>query len=216
MTVKNDLTNLSDYWRGRILRISRKILRRHLNVHTIIIGRKKGAENSCEFLDFQFFVFLDEERDLVTGEKRTPSVHFGEDEVIVSEKYTVYEPGMGYKNITGCDEAECECVCDEAECNEAEEMVSVETHGRASECDEVDALHYEFGRVTPELRQNYLEYLNTHCQLFVCSDFPKITTLNMMEMKRDDTRFFRFYLTGKFDKGYLVYNREMKPMPSLK
>ncbi len=201
MAVKNDLINLSDYWRGRLLRISRKLLRRHRNVHTIILGRvsdecevKKEAESTCEFHNFRFFVFLDEERDRVTGEIKDPSVHFAADSVIVSEKYTVYEPGMGYENM------------------------SVERHGRASECDEcneVDALHYEYSRVTPSLRQNYLDYLNTHCQHFVCSDFPEIVTLYMMEMKRDDARFFRHYLTGKFDKGYLVYNREMKPLPSL-
>ncbi len=221
MTVKNELLNLSEYWRGRLLRISRKLLRRHTNIHTILIGRVSEvcevcevcgeAVSSCEFLNFRFFVFLDEERDRVTGELKDPSVHFPADMVIVSEKYTVYEPGMSYINIPpSLSECDDECV----------EMESVETHGRASdevdddEC-EVDALHYEYGRVTPKLRQNYLEYLNTHCQHFVCSDFPEIITLNMMEMKRDDIRFFRCYLTGKFDQGYLVYNREMKPIISL-
>ncbi len=96
--------------------------------------------------------------------------------------------------------------------------MAVGRHGRASVCDdydEADALHYEYGIVTPSLRQEYLEYLNTHCQFFVCNEFPEIVTLNMMEMKRDNVRFFRDYVTGKFDQGYLVYNREMKPMLSL-
>ncbi len=76
MTVKNDLLNLSEYWRGRLLRISRKLLRRHMNIHTIILGRVCGeAKSDCEFLNFQFFVFLDEERDRVTGEIREPSLN---------------------------------------------------------------------------------------------------------------------------------------------
>ncbi len=105
MAVKNDLINLSDYWRGRLLRISRKLLRRHMNIQTILIGRGcdvcGDAESACEFHDFRFFVFLDEERDRVTGEIRDSYVNSGEDGAVISEKYSVYEPGMGYKNITG-------------------------------------------------------------------------------------------------------------------
>ncbi len=190
MSVKNNLQNLSEYWRGRLLRISRKLLKRHRNVHTILLGRvcdvcdvRGDAESACEFHNFRFFVFLDEERDRVTREIREPSLNLGEGGVVVSEKYTVYEPGMGYKNITGS------------------LMASVERHGRVS--------------FRQNLRQEHLEYLNTHCQHFTCKDFPEIVTLNMMEMKRDDVRFFRYYLTGKFDTGYLVYNREMKPIISL-
>ncbi len=119
MAVKNDLINLSDYWRGRLLRISRKLLRRHRNIQTIILGRKSDVrgetERGCEFHNFQFFVFLDEERDVVTGEIRDHSVHFAADSVIVSEKYTVYEPGMGYENMSVERHgrvSEHECVCE--------------------------------------------------------------------------------------------------------
>ncbi len=140
---------------------------------------------------------------MVSGEKRAPSVHFGE-EVLVSEKYSVYEPGMGYKNITG---TQSECVS-EYECKCVGERECVD----GCEC---KALHYEYGNLTPKLRQDYLDYLKTHCQHFMCKDFPEIVTLNMMEMKRDSAQFFRYYFTGKFDKGYWIYNKEMKPLPSL-
>ncbi|MCP4353532.1 MAG: hypothetical protein GY795_49410, partial [Desulfobacterales bacterium] len=125
MTVKNNLQNLSEYWRGRLLRISRKLLKRHRNIHTILIGRvcdvRGETERGCEFHDFRFFVFLEEERDRVTREIIAP-LNLGEDGAVISEKYSVYEPGMGYKNITGS----------LSECDGSEEIVSVETHGRAS------------------------------------------------------------------------------------
>ncbi len=54
-------------------------------------------------------------------------------------------------------------------------MMSVETHGRAS------------------LRLDYLEYLNTHCQLFVCNDFPEIVTPNMKKLSVYFLFKFRLY-----------------------
>ncbi len=184
MNVTSDLVNLSIYWKMRLLRLTRKLLKKYPNIHSIIISRQGAGLKSAEkFTEFELFLFLNEEADSEKGISH--SLKSGHPQGS-ADSYRIYEPGMGYKR-------------------------SERSHAES----ETEALHYGFGTLSPELKQDYLNFLNTHCCFFETDGFPGITTLNSTEMKKDDSRFYGFYITGQFDNGYLICHREVKPKISL-
>ncbi len=76
-----------------------------------------------------------------------------------------------------------------------------------------------YKRVTPKLRQDYLQFLYRNLNHFKCTDendlFPSITTLNSSVMKKEAARFHHLYVTSLNNSGYLVYNRDAKPYYSI-
>ncbi len=80
---------------------------------------------------------------------------------------------------------------------------------------ETIALYYEYSVVPEKLQNDYLNLLSKHRMFFVKNDFPDVTAVNSAEMYNDDPKFYKLYITNQFEKGYLIYNSDLKPVISL-
>ncbi len=85
--------------------------------------------------------------------------------------------------------------------------------------EEAEALCCRNREVSSELREDYLNFLNRNLHHFKYTvnktDFPRITTINSAEMQEDSTRFFNLYTTHRAERGYIIYDRRIKPLYSL-
>ncbi len=69
-----------------------------------------------------------------------------------------------------------------------------------------------------ELRKDesdYLGFLREHLNFFTINDYMDITTVNSPEMEKSNPLFCQLYTTYHFEKGYLIYNRLVKPFITL-
>ncbi len=185
MSVRNDLLNLPVSKKKSIARLARKLLRELPNIHTITVEKRYDVSKPEELCDFELIVFLNAENEIETKRIIAESVYY-KGSGAPSESYTVYDPGIAY-----------------------------EMSDRELLPDEALALHYEYCSVTEEWKNRYLSFISEHLKFFVKHDFMSITTINSPEMEKGNPIFYKLYVTGHFEKGYVIYNSTLKPFVSM-
>ncbi len=78
--------------------------------------------------------------------------------------------------------------------------------------EETDAVHYKFASIKEERNASYLELLKEHLKQFSRNQAPDITTVNSSAMKSCDPLFYKLFISYRSNKGYLLYNRFIKPL----
>ncbi len=181
MSIINDLQNLPSRQRRFIQRAAGKLRKKLPTTHTIIINRKPGIENGCEFTDFELIAFVNAESE--TERERTLSKSIcNKGSETASESCRIYNPGFAYIQSS-----------------------------REISPDETVALNYEYSEVYENSRQAFLNLLKKHLTLFVKDPCMNVITVNTPEMKRDNPLYYKLYIINQSRKGYVIYNRDIQP-----
>ncbi len=77
--------------------------------------------------------------------------------------------------------------------------------------DETHALKNKYYKVYGKTRENYLNFLCDHLCYFTKHNFIDIVTVNTTEMEKDNPLFYQLYIAYRFEKGYLVYHKTLRP-----
>ncbi len=181
MSVKNDMLELPLEVRRNIARSARKLLSDEPTIDTIIMERKRDVVKGEKASDFELFVFFSAESETERERIISESVYY-EGSGEISENYRISDPG---KNYLKSDSSPSE--------NEAE------------------ALLYKSVHMYRENEKAYLEFLQEHQKCFSKKNFLDITTINSPEMEKSNPLYYKLYMTHSFEKGYVIYNRLMKP-----
>ncbi len=84
---------------------------------------------------------------------------------------------------------------------------------------DLDLLSHFYKNVTRDLESDYEDFLNRNLHYFEFTgtpeDFPGIIAVIPSQMKEDNMNFFKFYLTKTYDRGYLIFRDDLKPVPAL-
>ncbi len=84
---------------------------------------------------------------------------------------------------------------------------------------DLELLSQFYKNVTPELERDYQDFVNRNLHYFEFTgtpeDFPGITAVIPSQMKDDNKSFCKFCLTKTYDRGYLIYRDDLKPVPAL-
>ncbi len=84
---------------------------------------------------------------------------------------------------------------------------------------DLDLLSQFYKRVTPELERDYEAFLNRNLNYFEFTgtpeDFPGIIAVILSLMDEDNHSFCKFYLTKIYDRGYLIFRDDLKPVPAV-
>ncbi len=78
--------------------------------------------------------------------------------------------------------------------------------------DETIALQYRFTNLSEKRDSDYLNLLQEHLKVFKKNRFPDIITVNSQEMEKDDPLYYKLFISYRFKKGYLLYNRFMQSL----
>ncbi len=181
MSIKNDIENLPLETRRNIARAARKLLSDEPVIHTIIIDRKKESPKVQKPEDLEFLIFFDMGSETETQGIISESIHYGGSGT-VSENYRIYDPGKDYVQSAPSPSG-----------------------------DEAEALFYKSDHAYQENRTSYLEFLKEHQKFFSKKDSPNIITMNSPEMEKGNPLYYKLHITHCFEKGYVIYNRLLKP-----
>ncbi len=84
---------------------------------------------------------------------------------------------------------------------------------------DLELLSHFYKNVTPELESDYQDFLNRNMHYFEFTgtpeDFPGIIAVIPSQMRDDNKSFCKFNLTKTYDRGYLIYRSDLKPVPAL-
>ncbi len=84
---------------------------------------------------------------------------------------------------------------------------------------DLELLSQLYKNVTPELESDYQDFLNRNMHYFEFTgtpeDFPGIIAVIPSQMRDDNKSFCKFCLTKTYDRGYLIYRSDLKPVPAL-
>ncbi len=185
MSLKYDILKLSISKQESISRLARKLLVKFPDTHTIILSRKEGVMRPKEFSDFRLTLFINSESESET-KRKIEGTTYGIETGTFSVSSSLYHPDMGYKK------------------EEREFWLSDST-----------ALYFHYSVVPQNLRRCYMEFLSIHEKSFIKSGYLNITTIDSSEMKFGDPLFYKLYIVHLYEKGYLIFNKTLKPTISL-
>ncbi len=84
---------------------------------------------------------------------------------------------------------------------------------------DLDLLTQFYKSVTPELQVENGDFLNRNLHYFEFTgtpeDFPGIIAVTSSQMNEDHQSFCKFYLTKIYDRGYLIFRTDLKPVPAV-
>ncbi len=181
MSIKFDMLQLPIQMRRNLARFARKLLSEEPMIDTIIINRKRDTLKAEKPSDFELFIFFNGGKNIELKGSFSESAPYDGSDGIL-ENYRIHCPGKGY----------------------------VRTAPSPSE-DEAKALLYKSAHAYRENFTTYQNFLREHLKFFTKESYLNITTVNSMEMERNNPLFYKLYMSHCFEKGYVIYNRLLKP-----
>ncbi len=212
MNITNDMKNLTEQQRRTIARFANTLLKKLPTIHTIIMTRKPGLKTASVLTDYELIIFAcddgsrsdikckkvcDDIRKIlcdgvndsvsdVVGKNKNPKSSVPDVYAAVGETYPICNPQMDY-------------------------VIS----SRLVDKEESEALTYGFKDVHEDTRNSFLECLRKHLMFFVKRESMSVTTVNTTEMHKKDRLYHRLYMIFKLETGYVLYNRDTRPMVTL-
>ncbi len=193
MNIIDDMKNLSDQQRRLIMRLANKLLKQLPTAHTIILTRRPGLKFASVLTDYELTVFVTEYGVSVCDSVCDSASKSSGSKSSVSkiyaaatETYRVCNPGLDYIHSA-----------------------------RLVDEEEAEALSYEFRDVHDETRLSFLECLTKHLMFFVKKESMSVTTVNSTEMQKSDKLYYRLYMIFKLETGYVLYNRDVRPIVTI-
>ncbi len=158
------------------------------NIELVVIDKAPGVVRACEYRDFNIFLFMGEESWETANRKRftQPQNYFHEYGFRI-EVINSYDPGCEYKRVE-----------------------------RIPEKSEAKIFNFNHYRVNPHQREDYLKFLCHNLFRYEArgkGNLSSVTTINVPAMKSDNRMFYQIYVTNLLEKGYMVYHKELKPVP---
>ncbi len=181
MSIRDELKDLSFQMKRSIARTARKLLSEQPNIHTIVVDKKPGVKTGREYTDFELLLFYNAETEEETRRIISESSFYGGSGE-VSKNYQIFNPGRGYLESD-----------------------------RTVQSDETWALLYKFRDNHTRKEPDYMAFLQEHLNFFTKSDYLGVTSLNTPEMEKSNPLFSSLYTTYHSEKGYLLFNKQVKP-----
>ncbi len=202
----DDMKKLTEQQRRIIARFANTLLKKLPTTHTIIMTRKPGLKFASVLTDYELIIFVNEYGDDGgdgndgegmnncrckcrfdnEGKSGKPKSSASHVYAAVSETYRICNPQMDYIHSS-----------------------------RLVDKEELEALTYGFKDVHEDTRHSYLKCLKKHLMFFVKRESMSVTTVNTTEMHKKDRLYHRLYMIFKLETGYVLYNRDTRPMVTL-
>ncbi len=214
MTVKKDVMKLSENEKKELMDFSEKLMEKYDDIHTLLIMRPEVEYiDTYALADFELVAFT-------RGKKGqapfNPGMGYEGQERSLGE---IEALGMHYDhfNMITADLAELVDDEDDDDDDDYDVLSNIkEAYGITFEINEDtycdDSEKYQ---VSHELRSDYLNLLHNHLSLFEKEGSPSLTLINSAEMKAENDKFSTLYLSMQFEKGYALYNDQLKPILTL-
>ncbi len=202
----DDMKNLTEQQRRIIARFANTLLKKLPDTHTIIMTRKPGLKFASLLTDYEVIIFVNDDSEGDDGE--------GDD-------------GKGIND-------RCKCRCDGESKNRKSKSSASNIYAAVTETypicnpqmdyihssrlvdkEETEALTYEFKDIHEDTRHSYLNSLRKHLMFFVKKESMSVITVNTTEMHKKDRLYHRLYMIFKLETGYILYNRDTRPMVTL-
>ncbi len=180
MSVSSDLYKLPLREKRIVARLAKRLMREFPATNTIIAEVKRGVKNGVGHADFELTLFID---DIIKPGLKAEEADFlvREESKIPVDIYRTFKPGMAYEERDYCPLQ-----------------------------DEAHALQDKYYKIYDKTRENYLSFLRDHLKYYTKHNFIDVITVNCTEMERANPLFYQLYVSYRFEKGYLVYNRVLR------
>ncbi len=206
MNITDDMKTLSEQHRRIIARFANTLLKKLPDTHTIIMTRRPGLKIASVLTDYELIIFVGGGANGANGANGENEVNNCRCKCRCDDESKSRKPKSSASNVYAA-AAETYPICNP-------QMDYIHS-SRLVDKEEAEALTYEFKDVHEDTRHSFLECLRKHLMFFVKRESISVTTVNTTEMQKKNRLYHRLYMIFKLETGYVLYNRDTRPMVTL-